>query len=92
MDSLGNIWKHIYSGPKNRSAFWPSITVRYYKYSYLLTHMYANSASEMELRSIKESTIDGRQFQQHSGYTDCKKITQKITLYQRKDLTNFFDH
>jgi len=26
MDSLGNIWKHIYSGPRNRSALWTYIT------------------------------------------------------------------
>ena len=28
-DSLGNVWKHIYSGPRNRSALWLLITVRY---------------------------------------------------------------
>ena len=28
-DSLGNIWKHIHSGPRNRGALWLFIVVRY---------------------------------------------------------------
>jgi len=38
MDSLGNIWKHIYSAPRNRSALWLLIIVRYTNtLTYLLT-------------------------------------------------------
>jgi len=29
MDSLGNIWKHVYLGPRNRSALWLLIIVHY---------------------------------------------------------------
>ena len=39
MDSLGNIWKQVYSGPGNRSALWLLIIARYTKtLTYLLTY------------------------------------------------------
>jgi len=39
-DSLGNIWKHIYLVPRNRSALWLSIIVRYTNtLIYLLTYL-----------------------------------------------------
>ena len=39
MDSLGNIWKHIYSGPRNGSTLWLLIIVRYTNtLTYLLCH------------------------------------------------------
>ena len=39
MDSLGNIWKHIYSGPRNSSALWLVIIVRYTNTLILLTYL-----------------------------------------------------
>jgi len=38
-DSLGNVWNHIYSRPRNRSALWLVIIVRYANtLTYLLTY------------------------------------------------------
>ena len=40
MDSLGNIWKHTYSGSRNCSALWLLIIVRYTStLTYLLTYI-----------------------------------------------------
>jgi len=51
--SLGNIWKHIYLGPRNRSALWLSIIVHYTNtltYTYLLTYK-LQSAGDAAWRS-----------------------------------------
>jgi len=45
MDSLGNIWKHIYLGSRNRSALWLLIIVHCTNtLTYSLTYVYSDAA------------------------------------------------
>ena len=57
MDSLGNIWKDVYSWPKNRSALWLLIIVRYTNtLTYLLNEFNSSTTEKVSIVKYTANT------------------------------------
>jgi len=57
MDSLGNIWKDVYSWPKNRSALWLLIIVRYTNtLTYLLNEFNSSTTEKVSIFKYTANT------------------------------------